>query len=191
MIRLRNFFCFIYNRLIFSAYLNRIIFNFTSMSIIHPVFRGFLLRALGCSLGPGARIMSSVFIGGRDIFLGKMVVLNVGCFLDSSCTITVGDFVRMGPYVRILTGTHSYANSVIRRGPGSKNISLPVVIERGCWIGMGAMIMPGVTVREGCVIAAGAVVNSSTQPNGLYAGVPAVRIKDLSVSDDVLHVLGD
>ena len=44
---------------------------------------------------------------------------------------------------------------------------------------MRAIILPGVTIAEGCVIAAGAVVNKSTEPDGLYAGVPARRVKDL------------
>ncbi len=50
---------------------------------------------------------------------------------------------------------------------------------------MGAIIMPGVTIAEGCVVAAGAVVTRSTEPNGLYAGNPAVRKKDLSTEEDM------
>ena len=49
----------------------------------------------------------------------------------------------------------------------------------GCWICAGCTILPGVTIGEGCVIAAGSVVNKDCAPDGLYAGVPAKRIKDL------------
>ncbi|WP_447643573.1 acyltransferase [Nocardioides zeae] len=52
-------------------------------------------------------------------------------------------------------------------------------IGNGAWIGARALILPGVSVSEGCVIAAGAVVNRNTEPHGLYAGVPARRIRDL------------
>ena len=47
------------------------------------------------------------------------------------------------------------------------------------WICAGAAILPGVQIASGCVIAAGAVVTHSTAPNGLYAGIPAIRKKDL------------
>ncbi|WP_407672032.1 acyltransferase [Noviherbaspirillum soli] len=105
--------------------------------------------------------------------------VNVNCFLDGCARITLEEWVRLGPHVKILTGTHSYENSVLRRSPRSKNINLPVVIKRGSWVGMGAMLLPGVTIGEGCIIAAGAVVIKSTLPNGLYAGNPAKRLKDL------------
>lgn len=67
----------------------------------------------------------------------------------------------------------------MRRDPWAPVTRLPVIIERGCWVGLGAIILPGVTVREGCVIGAGAVVVHSTLPNGLYVGNPAKRVKDL------------
>jgi maltose O-acetyltransferase len=95
--------------------------------------------------------------------------------------IELHDGVRLGPYVRILTGTHKYQNSIYRRNVTDELVRLPVTIERGCWIGMGAMILPEVTVREGCIIGAGAVVTHDTEPNGMYLGNPATRIKDLPV----------
>lgn len=52
-------------------------------------------------------------------------------------------------------------------------------MEDGCWLGGNVTVLPGVTIGRGCVIAAGAVVTKSCDPNGLYAGVPARRIRDL------------
>ena len=57
------------------------------------------------------------------------------------------------------------------------------MIERGCWIGAGVTIYPGVTVREGCVVNACAVLTASTEPNGLYGPLAAGRIKDLAADD--------
>ena len=62
-----------------------------------------------------------------------------------------------------------------------KHIYHDIVVEDGAWIGASCTILPNVTIANGCVIAAGSVVTKSTEPNGLYAGVPAKRIKDLPV----------
>ncbi len=53
-------------------------------------------------------------------------------------------------------------------------------IGEGAWVGAGAMLLPGVTIGPGCVIAAGAVVSSDCEPDGLYGGVPAERIRYLT-----------
>lgn len=105
--------------------------------------------------------------------------MNVGCFLDDSASIVIVKHVRVGPHVKILTGSHTYANSVMLRGPGSFSSKKPVVLEDGVWGGLGTIIMPSVAVSAGCVIGAGSVVLNSTAPNGLYAGNPAARIKNL------------
>ncbi|WP_446741227.1 acyltransferase [Sphingomonas sp. H160509] len=97
------------------------------------------------------------------------------------------DYCRLGPYVRILTGTHKYRNSKIRRISEDGTIGLRVTIESGCWIGMGASVLPGVTVAQGCVIGASTLVTRPTVENGLYVGVPGVRIKSLSTEEDEQH----
>jgi len=55
----------------------------------------------------------------------------------------------------------------------------PVAVGNGCWIGARVMVMPGVSVGDGCVVAAGAIVTKDCEPHGLYAGVPAQRVRDL------------
>lgn len=138
-----------------------------------------MLRLFGSSISSSALIAENVYIGSPLLSLGEGTHVNVGCFLDGSAAITLAEGVRLGPYCKILTGTHTYANGVLRRGKGSIDINKSVTIERGCWAGMGVIVLPGVVLSEGCVIAAGAVVVDSTLPNGLYAGIPARRIKDL------------
>ncbi len=155
--------------------------SFQSSGFVHHDIRSLLLRLVGCSFDHSAIVRENVYIGSTKVVFGKNVYANVGCFFDGSGRIDLHDGVRIGPYVRILTGTHNYQDSVYRRRPEDETICLSVVIERGCWIGMGAMILPGVTVREGCVIGAGTVVVHDTEPNGMYVGNPAIRIKDLPV----------
>jgi acetyltransferase-like isoleucine patch superfamily enzyme len=55
----------------------------------------------------------------------------------------------------------------------------PVVIGAGSWLGARVVVLPGVHVAPGCVVGAGAVVTRDTEPNGVYVGVPARRVRDL------------
>jgi acetyltransferase-like isoleucine patch superfamily enzyme len=144
-------------------------------------WRHSLLRRAGCDLHDTATVREDVFIGGPGLRMDANSYVNVGCLLDGCASIHIGEGARLGPRVMVLTGTHEYQHSVLRRSLTGRNINLPVAISRGCWIGIGAIIMPGVTVAEGCIVGAGAVVLKSTEPNGLYAGNPARRVRDLPV----------
>jgi maltose O-acetyltransferase len=159
--------------------------NATQGSVLLPGrIRNILLRMSGLRIHPSAMIREGVYIGSRKIKMEKGVYVNIGCFLDGSAAIILREKARIGPHVRILTGTHTYANSVIRRCAGCIDINREVIVERGCWVGMGTTILPGVVIKEGCVIAANATVTKSTSANGLYAGTPAKRIKDLPVDQE-------
>ncbi|MBK5484123.1 acyltransferase [Peribacillus sp. TH16] len=170
----------------FKWYKWRII-NKIQMSPILPArFRMKILRSCGMKLDSSSSIAENNYIGSQKLVMGKETTINVGGFLDGNAPIILEDYVRIGPYVKILTGTHNYRLSVIRRRAEDGTVSKSVVIKKGSWIGMGAMILPGITIGEGCIIAAGAVVTKDTEPNGMYGGNPAKRIKDLSIEDDLL-----
>ena len=151
------------------------------MPLIPTKIRMASYRVLGAKLHPTAILASKVFLGSPKLIMSKDSFINHGCFLDTSEYITLGDNVRIGPRVTILTSTHTYAHNVMRRGPGSINLKKSVVIENGVWIGTGSIILPGILIREGCIIAAGSVIINSTEPNGLYAGNPGRRLKDLPI----------
>ena len=114
----------------------------------------------------------------RKISLGKRVFINVGFFFDGASDLVIEDNVRIGQFVRILTASHSIGPSWERCLPEPEIGS--VRIEEGCWIGSGVTIMPNVTVRRGCVIGASSLVLNSTEPDGLYVGIPAKRVRDLA-----------
>jgi acetyltransferase-like isoleucine patch superfamily enzyme len=112
-----------------------------------------------------------------NIVIGSECYINQYCWFDAGdATITLGDHVVVAANVSLQAATH-VPGSATRRALGPYSHS--IAIGDGCWIGVGAIILPGVTVAPGCVIGAGAVVTKSTEPNGVYAGVPALRIKDL------------
>ena len=142
--------------------------------------RSSLLRLLGVKISRGSMIGHSCEIAGRLDYLTihNDVYINSHAYIEISAPVTIHEGTRIGPYFRLLTTLHPYEDSVIRRRWGGDTY-LPTSIGRGCAIGIGAIILPGVSIEEGCIIAAGAVVTQSTSPNGMYAGVPAKRIKDL------------
>jgi acetyltransferase-like isoleucine patch superfamily enzyme len=111
---------------------------------------------------------------GLFIRLGKNVFINHACsFLDIG-SITIEDDVQIGPSVNLTSENHPL-------DPADRKtvIPRPIVIKRNAWIGAGATILPGVTVGENAIVAAGAVVNRDVPPNSVVAGIPAKVVKTL------------
>jgi maltose O-acetyltransferase len=113
----------------------------------------------------------------RGLALGKNVELNDGYFLDPShCfLITIEDGVTFGPGVRVFAHDASSLKCL-----GKTRIGL-VRIGKNCFVGAGAVILPGVTVGEGSIVGANSTVNRNIPAGEVWAGAPAVRI--LSVAD--------
>lgn len=114
------------------------------------------------------------------VTIGDNSFLNNFCHFffgnNSDADIKVGNNVYFAPNVSLLTATHAIGNETQRAGI---TIHKSVVIEDGVWIGAGATILPGVKIARGGVIGAGSVVTKSTEPNALYYGVPAKKIREL------------
>lgn len=96
-------------------------------------------------------------------------------FLDTWDKITVEQGVTFGHKVKILTGSHVISNGKDR----GKFVSKPVTIKAGAWIASYAILLPGTIIGENSVIAAGSVVRGTIPPNVLYAGNPAIFVKEL------------
>ncbi|MDQ1174269.1 maltose O-acetyltransferase [Microbacterium testaceum] len=143
--------------------------------MVIPQMRLRLLRASGLEIG-SARIKSRVFFGSRNLKIGDGTFINVGSFFDGSARIEIGRGCSFGYGAMISTSGHSMGPSTARAGADS---ALPVVVGDGVWVGARAVILGGVSVGSGCVIAAGAVVIRDCAADGLYAGVPARRVREL------------
>lgn len=133
-----------------------------------------LLGALGMNVKP-CTISPDCWFGGTRVTIGEGSMVNYGCFFDTSARITIGSGCDIGMQSLLCTGTHFPGSAGRRAGSAT---SRPIVIEDGCWIGARTIILPGTIVRSGCVIGAGSVVTKSTEPNGVYVGSPAIRIRD-------------
>ena len=111
---------------------------------------------------------------GRFIELGKHVFINHACsFLDIG-GITIEDDVQIGPKVNLITENHPL-------DPADRKtvILKPIVIRRNAWLGAAVTVLPGVTIGENAIVAAGAVVNRDVPPNTVVAGIPARVVKEL------------
>ncbi|WP_295673491.1 DapH/DapD/GlmU-related protein [uncultured Mucilaginibacter sp.] len=115
---------------------------------------------------------------GRHIKLGRNVFINHACtFLDLG-GITIEDDVQIGPKVNLITENHP-ADPSQRKSLDLKSI----IIKRNAWIGAAATILPGVTIGENAIVAAGAMVNKDVAANTIVAGVPAKFIKAIDCRD--------
>ncbi len=115
---------------------------------------------------------------GKNITIGKNVFFNSGCRFQDQGGIVIGDGTLIGHNVVIATINHDLDPRKER-----KNHYAPVVIGNHVWIGSNATILPGVTVGEWAVVAAGAVVTKDVEPYTVVGGVPAKFIKRIARED--------
>ncbi len=129
----------------------------------------------GEALDSTSMIQIPVYVNiGQFTRIGKNVYINHLCSMLDMGTITIGDNVLIGPKVNILTEEHP-VNPAERKALMVK----PVVIKNGAWIGAGATILPGVTVGENSIVAAGAVVKNDVPDNTVVGGIPAKILKEI------------
>lgn len=112
---------------------------------------------------------------GSDVFIGPGAK-----FSATESSIKIGNKVLFGPNVTMMGGDHntseigSYMYDITKKLPEN---DIPIIIENDCWVGAGAIILKGVTLRTGTIVAAGAVVTQSTPSYSLVGGCPAKVIK--------------
>lgn len=111
---------------------------------------------------------------GKNLKLGKNIFINQNCQVLDLGGVTIDDDVMIGPRVNLLSETHPIE-------PESRKalIAKPIHVKAGAWIGAGATILPGVTVGEHAIVAAGAVVSKDVPDRTVVAGVPAKIIKSI------------
>ncbi len=116
-----------------------------------------------------------IWLNGDRIELGEKVGFNYGCYVNGFGGLTIGDRTIIGPYTMIHTANHEM--DIDRPIPEQGWNLGPVVLGSDIWIGMGVCILPGVTLGDGCVVGAGAVVTRDVEPYAIVGGNPAKAIK--------------
>ncbi len=106
---------------------------------------------------------------GIDAYPGYMG----GCYIQGMGGITIGDYTQIAPNVALISANHDLYDSRL-------HIEKPIIIGKYCWLGVGVKIMPGVTLGDFTIVAAGAVVTKSFEEGYcVIGGIPAVTIKKL------------
>jgi acetyltransferase-like isoleucine patch superfamily enzyme len=130
----------------------------------------YLKKILGLDLGHGSSIHMGCFITGRGVSVGSGTVVNRKVHLDGRGTLIIGNNVSISPEAYVLTMTHE-VNSADFAG-----VKKTTCIEDYGWIGVRAIILPGVRIGKGAVVGAGAVVTRDVAPFTIVAGSPARKI---------------
>ena len=111
---------------------------------------------------------------GKNIKIGRRVFINAGCQFQDQGGIEIGDDVLIGPQTIIATLNHD-PDPEKRGGMFAKSVK----IGNKAWLGARVTICPGVTIGDGAIVAAGAVVTKDVPPRTVVAGVPAKVIKTI------------
>lgn len=113
---------------------------------------------------------------GKNIHIGKRVFLNMGCKFQDQGGIFIGDGALIGHNVVLATLNHALSPR-----DRASMIPAPIHIGRDVWIGANATVLPGVTIGDGAIVAAGAVVTKDVPANTIVGGVPAKILREISL----------
>ena len=137
--------------------------------------RALMSRLVGYRVDDGFRLFPPVYTDfGKNIKIGKDVFVNSGCCFQDQGGVTLGDGCLVGHNVVFATLDHDIRPE--RRGDMT---AAPIVVGKNVWIGAHATILKGVTIGDGAIVAAGAVVTRDVPPNTIAAGVPARVVKTI------------
>ncbi len=140
-----------------------------------------ILKSITDDVGDNVAIFPGVYIfHPENIVVGNNVSIQPMCYLECGNVkggITIGNDVSIAHGVTVMATTHTFDDPDVPI-KDQEVIDEPVRIDENVWIGAKASILSGVTVGRGSIVGAGAVVTKSAEPEGIYVGVPARRIKD-------------
>ncbi len=143
-----------------------------------------LLRAAGVKIGHHSLVQGAVQIVGargaaRLLSIGDYTIITGPLRVDLGAPVRIGDAVRIGHDVILLTISHAIGSKHLRAG---KSEASGIEIGAGAWLASRVTVLPGVQIGAGAVVAAGAVVTRDVPENTLVAGVPARVLRTLESS---------
>ncbi len=144
--------------------------------------RNELVKSMFNEIGEGCYIEPPMYanLGCWNVKFGKCVYANFHLTLVDDGEITVGDYTLFGPNVTVATAAHPFNHDLRSLG---YQYNLPVHIGKNCWIGAGALIMPGVSIGDNTVIGAGSVVTKDVPSNVIAFGNPCRVYREITEED--------
>ena len=148
--------------------------------------RAAMLREMFAEFGDGCYIEPPLHAnwGGRFVHFGKNIYANFGLTLVDDTHIYVGDSTLFGPNVVITTAGHPILPELREQG---LQFNAPVRIGKNCWIGAGALIMPGVIIGDNTVVGAGSVVTKDIPANVVAVGNPCRVLREINAHDKTYY----
>ena len=141
-----------------------------------------LLRELLAEVGEGCWIEPPFHAnwGGHHVHFGRMVYANYGLTMVDDTHIYVGDCTMFGPNVVVATAGHPILPELREQ---QYQYNMPVRIGRNCWIGAGAIILPGITIGDNVVVGAGSVVTRDLPDSVVAVGNPCRVLREVGERD--------
>lgn len=142
-----------------------------------------MLKAMFAEIGEGCYIEPPLHanFGGHHVHFGKNVYANYNLTLVDDTHIYVGDYTMFGPNVVVATGGHPILPELRKK---AYQYNIPVHIGKNCWIGAGAIILPGITIGENVVVGAGSVVTKDLPDNVVAVGNPCRILRKINKHDE-------
>lgn len=148
--------------------------------------RNFLLREMFYEIGEDCYIEPPLHsnFGGGHVHFGSHIYANFNLTLVDDTHIYVGDYTMFAPNVIVATAAHPV---LPRLREQAYQYNAPVHIGRNCWIGAGAIILPGITIGENTVVGAGSVVTKDLPANVVAVGNPCRVLRQISEHDQIYY----
>ncbi|MBQ2780929.1 MAG: sugar O-acetyltransferase [Clostridia bacterium] len=146
--------------------------------------RAALLKEMFAEIGENCYVEPPLHAnwGGKHVHFGKHVYANFNLTLVDDTHIYVGDHTLFGPNVVVATAGHPIDPSLREK---AYQYNIPVHIGKNCWIGAGAVIVPGVTIGDNTVIGAGSVVTKDIPANVVAVGNPCRVLREIGEHDKI------
>jgi galactoside O-acetyltransferase len=158
------------------------LYDFNATRPLEQKKREAMLKEMFAEIGEGCYIEPPLHAnwGGKHVHFGKMVYANFNLTMVDDTHIYIGDYTLIGPNVTIATAGHPI-NPELREKAYQFNKSIR--IGKNCWIGAGAVILPGVTIGDNTVIGAGSIVTKDIPANVVAVGNPCKVLREIGEHD--------
>jgi len=138
--------------------------------------KSLLLKSIGIKVGKNVKVAGKVYLTSSNIIIGDNVWLgdDIRIYCTDSGSVELGSNIDIGPNVTICTGTHEIGNANRRAGKGYTE---GIIIEDGCWIGIGSLILNGSHIGKGSIISARSTIKGNIDVNTLVKREKPTKVK--------------
>ncbi|MBQ6569811.1 MAG: sugar O-acetyltransferase [Clostridia bacterium] len=163
-----------------------LLYEFNATRPTHQHMRQRMLKEMFAEIGENCYIEPPLHSnwGGHNVHFGNHVYANFNLTLVDDTDIYVGDNTMFGPNVTVATAGHPILPELREKG---YEYNVPVHIGKNCWIGAGAVILPGITIGDNVVIGAGSIVTKDLPSTVVAVGNPCRVLRPLEEKEKIYY----